>query len=79
VLARVLGRPVQFVDVAPGAAKAGMLQGGMPAGYVDALIELLATIKAGATDGVTPVVEQLLGRAPATFESWVRRNAGAFM
>ncbi len=78
VLARVLGRPVQFVDVPPDAAKAGMLESGMPAGYADALLDLLAAMKAGHTDGITNTVEQVTGRKPGTFEAWARRNAAAF-
>ena len=78
VLARVLGKPVQFVDVPPDAAKKAMLESGMPPAYVDALLELLAAMKAGKTDAVTNTVEQVLGRKPATFESWARRHAAAF-
>lgn len=78
VLARVLGAPVQFVDVPPEAARQGMLDSGVPAPYVDALLDLLAAMKAGAADAVTPTVKQVLGRAPATFEEWARRHAAAF-
>lgn len=78
VLSRVLGKKVAFVDVPPEAARDGMLKGGMPAGYVDAVLDLLAVMKAGYTDMVTDGVQKALGRAPVTFESWARRNAPAF-
>lgn len=79
VLSRVLGKPVRFVDVPPEAAREGMLAAGMPADYVDALLDLLAAMKAGHADGVaTGEIERVLGRTPATFESWARRNAAAF-
>lgn len=78
ILARVLGTPVQFVDVPPAAAKDSMLQSGIPADYVDALLELNAAMKAGHTDGVTGTVPALLGRPAGTFDAWAARNAGAF-
>lgn len=78
ILARVLGTPVHFVDVPPEAARQGMLGSGMPAGYVDALLNLLATMKAGGTDVVTHTVAQLLGRDPGTFEAWATRHAAVF-
>jgi uncharacterized protein YbjT (DUF2867 family) len=78
VLSTVLGRPVSFVDVPPEAAKAAMLQGGMPADYVDAVIDLLAVMKTGRFDRVTNEVERVTGRKPGTFEAWARRNAAAF-
>ena len=78
VLARVLGKPLQFVDVPPDAAKQGMLTAGMPPAYVDALIELLAAIKAGKLDVATGTAQELLGRKPTTFESWAQRNEQLF-
>lgn len=78
VLADVLGTPVAFVDVPPEAARAGMLESGMPAAYVDALLDLLAAMKAGHADGVTPTVEQVTGRPAGTFAAWARRHAAAF-
>lgn len=77
-LSAAVGKPVKFVDVPPEAAKQGMLQGGLPAGYVDALLDLLAAMKAGHADAVTHEVEQVLGRKPAGFDDWARRHAGAF-
>ena len=78
VLARVLGRPVRFVDVPPEAARESMLGSGMPPAYVDALLDLLAAMKAGHTDAVAGTVPELLGRPAGTFDEWARRNAAAF-
>lgn len=78
VLARVLGRPVRFVDVPPEAARATVAASGMPATYLDAYMDLLAAMKAGAVDGVTDTVPRLLGRPAGTFEQWARRHAAAF-
>ena len=78
ILTRVLGKPVTFVDVPPDAAKQAMLGSGMPADYVDALLDLLAAMKAGYTGAVTDTVTQVLGRPAKTFESWAKEHAGAF-
>jgi uncharacterized protein YbjT (DUF2867 family) len=77
-LASVLGRPVSFVDVPPAAAHEGMIQSGMPARYADAVLDLLAAMKAGRYDAVTDTVREVTGRPATTFEDWARRNARAF-
>ena len=78
ILTRVLGKTVTFVDVPPDAARQGMLGAGMPADYVEALLDLLAAMKAGYTGTVTDTVQQLLGRSANTFESWAKEHAGVF-
>ena len=78
VLARVLGTPVAFVDVPPDAARQAMLAGGIPADYVEAVVDLNAAMKAGTLDAVTSEVERVAGRKAGTFEAWARRNAAAF-
>ena len=74
----MLDRPVRFVDVPPEAAREAMLSGGMPADYVDAILELLAAMKAGEVDAVTDTVQRVTGRPPARFADWVERNRDAF-
>lgn len=76
-LSSALGTRVRFVDVAPEAARENMLQV-MPAVYVDALMELMAAMKAGKIDRVTDSVEKVTGRKAGTFEAWARRNIAAF-
>jgi uncharacterized protein YbjT (DUF2867 family) len=78
ILSKVTGKKIAFVDVPPDAARDGMLKAGLPALYVDALIDLLAVMKAGYTDMVTDGVEQALGRKPGSFEDWARRHVAAF-
>lgn len=79
ILAEVLGTPVRYVDVPPEAAREAMLGMGIPAGYVELLLELLATMKTGAFDAVvTADVERVLGRTPGTYRAWAERNASAF-
>ncbi len=78
ILSKVLGRQVRFVDVPPEAAREAILGAGIPRVYTDALLDLNAVMKAGGTDVVTSGVEDVLGRTPATFEAWARRNSAAF-
>ena len=78
IVGKAIGKEVKFVDVPPQAAQDGMLKMGMPAGYVDALLELYAMIKSGAVDMTADGVEKVTGRKPATFESWASKNAAAF-
>jgi uncharacterized protein YbjT (DUF2867 family) len=78
VLTKALGREVKFVDVPPEAAKQGMAGSGIPAVYVDALLNLLAAMKVDKTAQVTDTVQTLLGRKAGTFQDWARRHAAAF-
>jgi uncharacterized protein YbjT (DUF2867 family) len=78
VLTKALGREVKFVDVPPEAAKQAMAGTGMPAAYVDALLDLLAAMRAGRTATVTDSVQKVVGRKPGTFADWARRHAAAF-
>lgn len=78
ILSKAIGKPVKYVDVPPEAAKDGMLKTGMPAAYVDALLELMAIMKAGYADMVSPDFEKVTGKKGTTFEAWADRNAAAF-
>jgi uncharacterized protein YbjT (DUF2867 family) len=78
VLGKALGKPVKHVDVPADAARSGMIAAGLPEGYVNALMELMAVMKAGGTDLVTPVFQELMGRKPTSFDQWVANNVGAF-
>lgn len=78
VIGKAIGKTVKHVDVPPEAAKGGMLAAGMPEGYVNALLELLAVMKSGGTDMVSPAFGELMGKKPKSFEQWVAENAAAF-
>lgn len=77
IIGKALGRAIKHVDVPPAAAKDGMLKSGMPAGYVDALLELYAVMKAGQTSTVTNTVEEVLGRKPTSFAQFLEKHRGA--
>ena len=77
-ISAAVGKPVAFVDVPPEAAHDQLLKSGMPTEYVDALLDLLATMKAGKLDVVADGVERATGMKPGSFDDWIRRNAAAF-
>ena len=77
-LESAIGKPVKFVDVPPAAAEDAMSKMGMPKAYVDALLELMAVMKAGKADVVTEDVQKVLGRKATSFEDWAKKNAAAF-
>jgi len=77
-ISAAIGKPVAFVDVPPEAAHDQLLKSGMPTEYVDALLDLLAAMKAGKLDVVGDGVERATSRKPVGFDDWIRRNAAAF-
>jgi uncharacterized protein YbjT (DUF2867 family) len=78
VISRVLGKPVQYVSIPPIAAKLFMLKTGMDKALVNALMEMLATLRRDEGALVTDAFERLTGRPPRTFEAWCREHATAF-
>lgn len=78
VISQVLGKPIQYVDIPPIAAKLFMLNSGMDKTLVNALMEMLAALRRNEGAIVTETVSQLTGQPPRTFESWCREHIGAF-
>lgn len=78
VIARVLGKPIQYVDIPPIAAKLFMLNSGMDKTLVNALMEMLASLRRNEGALVTDTFQRLTGQPPRTFEAWCRENIRAF-
>jgi uncharacterized protein YbjT (DUF2867 family) len=78
VLARVRGKPIQYVDIPPIAAKLFMLKTGMDKTLVNALMEMLASLRRNDGALVTDTVQRLTGQPPRTFEAWCREHTQAF-
>ena len=78
VISNVLAKPIQYVDIPPIAAKLFMLKTGMDKTLVNALMEMLGSLRKGEGAIVTDTVEQVTGRKPGTFEAWCRTHIGAF-
>lgn len=78
VIARVLGKPIQYMDIPPIAAKLFMLKAGMDKALVNALMEMLRTLRRNEGAIITDTVERVTGRPPRTFEAWCREHIQAF-
>jgi (4-alkanoyl-5-oxo-2,5-dihydrofuran-3-yl)methyl phosphate reductase len=78
ILGEVMGKPWHYVDVPPAAAREGMVQSGLPAPFAEAMLEVMAAIKAGGADKVTDDVQRVLGRPARSFADWARDHAAAF-
>ncbi|MEO3798251.1 NAD(P)H-binding protein [Nonomuraea sp. B10E15] len=71
-----IGEPVTFIDQTREEAHARMLTF-MPAPVADTTLDILGTPTVRERT-VSPDVQKILGRAPATFADWAKRNAAAF-
>jgi (4-alkanoyl-5-oxo-2,5-dihydrofuran-3-yl)methyl phosphate reductase len=78
VIAKVLGKPIQYMDIPPIAAKLFMLKTGMDKMLVNALMEMLASLRRNEGAIVTDTVERITGQAPRSFEGWCRERINAF-
>ncbi len=77
-LSTATGKTVRYVNVAPEDAKKAQLAAGMPPYMVDALAELFAERRKGKEAQVSPVVQMILGRRPASFDEFAMRSAPIF-
>lgn len=78
VISGVLGKPIQYVDIPPIAAKLFMLKSGMDRALVSALMEMLASLRRNEGAIVTDTVQRVTGQPPRTFEAWCREHIKAF-
>jgi uncharacterized protein YbjT (DUF2867 family) len=78
VLAKVLGRPLKYVNVPDEAARDSMLGMGWPPPYVSAMVGLIQTLRSLGHIAPTADVKTVLGREPRSFEQWAQANAAAF-
>jgi (4-alkanoyl-5-oxo-2,5-dihydrofuran-3-yl)methyl phosphate reductase len=77
-LARVVGRPLEYIDVPEEKVGEGMKKGGVPEAVADALVEVMKDRRSGARGLLTQTVEQVTKRPAKTFEDWCWENVAAF-
>ena len=77
-LSKVLGKEVRYVDVPLEAARDAMLGMGLSEWFADALGEYTTAFSDGYGDMVTGDVEEIIGRAPRSYETFVHDFAGVF-
>jgi len=78
VISQVFGKPIQYVNIPPIAAKLFMLKSGMDKALVNALMEMLASLRKNEGAIVTDTFQSLTGHPPRTFEAWCREHMEAF-
>ena len=79
ILADVLDRPLEYVDIPDSAVAPHYLQVGLPAHVVDGLVEAFAAIRIGRFAYTTDWVQRITGCTPRTFQQWCQENKGAFL
>jgi len=77
-LSAALGRPVEFVDVPDEAARAGMVQAGLPEWMAGQIVLLWGELRRGAGSTTTDVVRVLTGSDPRSVTDFARDHAAAF-
>jgi (4-alkanoyl-5-oxo-2,5-dihydrofuran-3-yl)methyl phosphate reductase len=75
IIAKVVGRDVKYVNVPDDAAVKSMVEQGMPKAYADAMIDLVKALRGMGKIPATGTVQELLGRAPKSFEQFITDNA----
>jgi hypothetical protein len=76
-LSRRLGREIKYMDVPPEAAKQSLMQTGLPEWQADAILALLADLKAGRFAKLTDTVEKIGHKTPITLEQFIGENGAA--
>jgi len=71
-------RAVQYVDIPVEAQRKAMLEQGMPAWQVDALLDLQEYYASGKGGTVDQLLSKLLGRAPITMDRFLAEFSGEF-
>src|SRR6266540_1096038 len=70
VLAKVLGKPLRYVNIPPFLAAIWLRRFGMSRELVKGLMETLGALRRNEYAYVTDAVEQIGGVEPRTFEAW---------
>ncbi|TAG78882.1 MAG: SDR family oxidoreductase [Betaproteobacteria bacterium] len=77
-LSKLLGREIKHVSVPTDAAVSAMKEWQMPDWLIELMDSLNKIVSAGYASGVSPDVENILGRKPRTFTEFANDNAAAW-
>jgi uncharacterized protein YbjT (DUF2867 family) len=77
-IGKAIGKPVRYADLPVPDAIAGMIAAGLPDWLANDLGVLMAFFATGGGAAVSPVVEQVTGRKPRSFDEFLAENAAAF-
>lgn len=77
-ISKASGRPVQYMDISPADARAGMQSAGIADWAIEAMVELYEFQRAGRAEFISSATEEITGSRPFAFEDFARDNSGAF-
>ena len=77
-LSDLLARTVTCVELTPDQARAGIVAGGAPAAYAEAVIDLTRYYSGGNASSVSPDVKRVTGAEPASFDRFAKDHIAAF-
>ena len=77
-LSAVLGKEVKYVNVSQDKAKDDLMAMGMPDWMADGWVGIAMMISTGAANMVTPMVQEVTGKEPGSFDQFARDFADAF-
>ncbi len=77
-LTKVLAKPVAYWNIPAAEFKKGFMAVGAPEWMADAYVDLADWYASGHGDKPTPVLGELLGRAPRTFDQFLADNLTSF-
>jgi uncharacterized protein YbjT (DUF2867 family) len=76
-LSAAVGKNIKFVDLPDDAYRSALLGAGLIPQFVDAYIQFWDIVKAGLAAGISPAVEQIVGKKPRSLDDWARDNAAS--
>ncbi len=79
ILADVLGKPIQCIDIPSETAIQGLIRAGVPPHVATAVAQSYDAVRDGRAVVVTDTVEKVTGSPPKTFAAWVKENASRFV
>ncbi|WP_029902110.1 NAD(P)H-binding protein [Nocardia brasiliensis] len=78
IIGEIIGRTLEFHEIAPEQARQALLDHGVPAELADAIMALRATALESFTSVVHDSVERITGAPPRTFRQWATDHAAEF-
>lgn len=73
-----MGKRVRFEEISDQQAYAGVVRWAGKGPYADALVDIWRAVREGKLATVSDGVQQVLGRAPISFDRWANENSDAF-
>jgi (4-alkanoyl-5-oxo-2,5-dihydrofuran-3-yl)methyl phosphate reductase len=79
ILSKVLGKPIQCIDIPVEAAVERMKSSGLPEAAIEGLSKLWIQVRKGEGNFQNNEVERLTGKPGQTFETWCHEHRAAFL